>query len=393
MKQRILCLLTVFCIGFLTACGGNQQTGEETALEVNSEEAVSSEAPEKEVPQKDGFDEKTNSEVQLGNFIFSIPSYFEADITEDDHYRAYAEKGGKTAYVEIFAVVDEEDPVSYEALKGEVEDGSSQEAFGSWFESCDGVTTIPFESDVIQGFTFSTNYNTDGHKGHSECLSFPSVDDNRWFFVVLNQTEGTDYSYVSDFKKMQSAIKEVEKKDPWDLTGSWWEESVANGEPGMAAYIEDSTITVYHVTDKEYTRTPFWIGTYENAPSEESFSWVSEAIEQRANYPLLSLDETKDFNYSDKSITFGSSLGDKVLVRSDYDFSKDYRELPSDSSQFETSVLISCIQFQIELHSPYLSPILNAIPIFIFSSKILRESSSHYQLHGFCLLPQRDLFL
>lgn len=109
--------MTVFCVGFLASCGGNKAAQEEAAAEINTEEIPETEVPEKEAPEKNGFNEEGNSEIQLGNFIFSIPSYFEADITEDDHYRAYAEKGGKTAYIEIFSVVDEEDTVSYEALK------------------------------------------------------------------------------------------------------------------------------------------------------------------------------------------------------------------------------------------------------------------------------------
>lgn len=210
MKRRTLCLFTAFCVGFLASCGNNQ-TNETTENPVATDEEISeSEAVSaKERPQKNGFDEKTSSEVQLGNVIFSVPSYFEADITEDNHYRAYAEKGGDTAYIEIFASVDEEDPtpVSYEAFVENIESGKTKKDFEAWFDSCDGVTTIPFETESIKGFVLSTDYTKDNYTGYCQCLSFPSVDNNAWFYVILNQTDGTDYSYTDDFRKMLHSIK------------------------------------------------------------------------------------------------------------------------------------------------------------------------------------------
>lgn len=45
--------------------------------------------------QKDGFNKST--EVTVGAYNFTIPTYWEADIEETNHYRAYAETSGKAA--------------------------------------------------------------------------------------------------------------------------------------------------------------------------------------------------------------------------------------------------------------------------------------------------------
>lgn len=209
MKRKSLFLIVTLCMTFaLTSCGGKNTSNETPQSgDTAAEEVTASETSAEEKPQKDGFDENTNMKIEFGNYIFSIPSYYAADITESDHYRAFAETGGEMACIQLFAFVDEEDPVSYEALKEEVEDGTAPEAFKSMFDSCNGVTVIPFETDTIKGFLYSTDYTKGDDTGYAQCMIFPSVDDNKWFFILLTQTEGTDYSYTDDFKKILSSTK------------------------------------------------------------------------------------------------------------------------------------------------------------------------------------------
>ncbi|AOZ96219.1 zinc ribbon domain-containing protein [Butyrivibrio hungatei] len=133
------------------------------------------------------------------------------------------------------------------------------------------------------------------------------------------------------------------QKDIWDLTGSWCEDSVSEGLSGMAAFISDSEITVFWVSDNSYIRTPFWIGTYETEVNSDSFSWTSYRNENESKKcPYHSQDDEKVFNYNNGVLTFSSSLGEKSLTRSDIDFSVDYHETPlyAESSTCEVGGII-----------------------------------------------------
>lgn len=152
-----------------------------------------------EKQQKDGFEE--NSLVEVGNYSFLIPSYWKADIEKTNQYRAYAETSGKVAMLEIEASYDS-DPVTYDALAKETEDGKMSEAFASWYDSCRDVLVKDFDNGNVKGFVYSAKYIQEGHSGTSVFLCFPDEKSNSWMYVILCETDNTEYSYTNDFEKV-----------------------------------------------------------------------------------------------------------------------------------------------------------------------------------------------
>lgn len=169
-----------------------------------SESHVEDESENK--PQKDGFDDDTNVEVSVGLASFEIPSYWEADINEKNHYRAYAETSGKVAVLEIMASYDYSDPVTYELLKKENDNGSMGESVKSRFDSCGEIKSESFSNGKISGFIYSCDFEYEGYSGRAYEAVFPSAEDNRWLFVTLTETDNTEYSYYSDFMKSMETI-------------------------------------------------------------------------------------------------------------------------------------------------------------------------------------------
>lgn len=165
--------------------------------------------------QKNGYDEKSNSVVKVGNFYFSIPSYWSPDITEADHYRAYAETSGKTAVLEIFADEDKSDPVTYDILKKETDSGAMTKFFETWFEKCEGTTSEAYDNGNVKGFIYRTNFTQGAYEGQCTNFCFPSESDNKWVFVTLTLTNNTTYKYDNDFQKVLGSISAEanEKKD------------------------------------------------------------------------------------------------------------------------------------------------------------------------------------
>jgi len=154
--------------------------------------------------QKDGF--SNNSTVNVGNFAFSIPTYWQADIIESDHYRAYAETSGKVAMLEINSLVDNDDPVNFDILKKENDEGLMAASFESWYEKSEEATSESFDNGVVRGYVYSLKFTQDGLEGTSSTLCFPSEEDSKWFYVTLCQTNNTEYLYDEDYSKILDSI-------------------------------------------------------------------------------------------------------------------------------------------------------------------------------------------
>ena len=157
-----------------------------------------------EKPQKDGFAQ--SSTVMVGDFSFSIPSYWRVRITEKDHYRAYAETSGKVAMLDIRSSYDENDPVTYNILVDETENGLMSNAFKSWYESCGDITIEKFNNGAVKGFIYSTYFIFQKLQGYSRTLCFPNIKNNNWFYFSLFESNNTKYSYTDDFAKILNSI-------------------------------------------------------------------------------------------------------------------------------------------------------------------------------------------
>ena len=105
---------------------------------------------------------------------------------------------------------------------------------------------------------------------------------------------------------------------PPDLTGEWKQVNSNSEDSWQSATIDESTITVYWVSDNGDTKSLYWAGTY-TAPEtvDEPYSWDSENdTEQTSTALLASGDDTKTFTYEDGQISYEvSALGTTTTVR------------------------------------------------------------------------------
>ncbi len=111
-----------------------------------------------EKEEREGFDEETNVEVQVGNYTFSVPDYWEAEEESENLYQAYAEDSDKVVKLQIDSVEDDEDPVSFEILEEETDNGKMASAVKSYFDATSKVTSEYFESGKIKGYIYSFEY-------------------------------------------------------------------------------------------------------------------------------------------------------------------------------------------------------------------------------------------
>jgi len=170
----------------------------------------------------------------------------------------------------------------------------------------------------------------------------PLFWDDEQYTKVSNEAAHWTIAESDAFLNTNSSEESVEEKEPWDITGSWCEESVEKGNPGMAAYITDDCITLFHVSNNAYIRTPFWICNYEKQQTDSFVLNTNLNKEYSTDCVLLSVDDQKEISYSNGTITFTTSLGDKELKRTEIDFSDDYRNIPTTatSSTIETGDVI-----------------------------------------------------
>ena len=157
--------------------------------------------------QKDGFDINNCKEKIIGNYKFLIPNYWIE--SESEHYRAYAETGGKVSMLQIINKVDNKDKVSFDLLEKETNEGKMQSALKSWFEDSKFIDYEKFENQNLKGYIYNLTFKINEHSGIAKCLSFASESDNSWFNVLLTETLNTEYSYTSDFNKIISNITKV----------------------------------------------------------------------------------------------------------------------------------------------------------------------------------------
>lgn len=181
----------------------------ETAQEVVTSAAESSQKISTSLsksPQKNGFSPTGNIRVIVGNYVFDVPSYWKSDIHENDLYRAYAETSGKVAMLEISANYDEEDPVTYDILKKETDEGLMAIAIESMFDECHLKITKLFDNGKITGFVYYFDFTHEGLSGTGSVLYYPSESDNKWMSVCFTQTDNTEYSYDNDVEKIMKSI-------------------------------------------------------------------------------------------------------------------------------------------------------------------------------------------
>ena len=103
-----------------------------------------------------------------------------------------------------------------------------------------------------------------------------------------------------------------------DLIGEWKQVNSNSEDSWQFATIDESTITVYWVSDNGDTKSLYWAGTY-TAPTtgDEPYSWDSENdTDQTSTALLASGDDIKTFTYEGGQISYEvSALGTTTTVK------------------------------------------------------------------------------
>lgn len=191
-------LLAALCVGLILLSPA------ETAEEANKTDADQTEEAAK-------IEREQNPPYAVEHFTFSLPDYWVEKGSGREFRQFYAETGGKVAMLTIGYPMDNE-PVTLDALYADNE--NMIRVTESWFPECRVTGYKDFESDYgVKGvlYSYTAVYESKGSlydmSGKSFC--FPSVEDNRWFFVVINCTDNTDLDYQEDFMKLLASIRQT----------------------------------------------------------------------------------------------------------------------------------------------------------------------------------------
>ena len=224
----------------------------------NSESGSAGTSKDDSRPQKAGFSESENGTATVGNFEFSVPDYWETEIEEENHYRAYAETSGKVAMIDITSQYDSSDPVTYDILAEETENGMMSTAIKMEYYPCEEVTIEDFDNGSIKGYIYKTCFEYEGIDCNSTIVYMPSEENNHWVVAFLQQTENTEYLYDEDFAKIMNSARKNPEAAANSQTGEKEDDDNAAGvSPDLKAFLDS-----YEAFVDEYV--DFMNGYYKN---------------------------------------------------------------------------------------------------------------------------------
>lgn len=156
-----------------------------------------------------------SSAMNVKNFTFNLPDYWEEEGSKNEYLQYYAEKGKQVVMLGI-AYPKETDDNYDVSFKGLEDDNDNMiKAVAEMFTDGDVVSNEVFESAYgVKGILYRLTYKQkiDLNKkvdGCGYCFCFPSESDRRWVYIVLLHTNNVSSNdYVDDYMKMLSSIKE-----------------------------------------------------------------------------------------------------------------------------------------------------------------------------------------
>lgn len=153
-------------------------------------------------------DKQTCYVMEIENFRFTVPDYWVENESEENYYQFYAETGGKVAMFSISDPVDDEG-VSLDAL---YEDNENMvNLIEGWFDGCIVTQNEKFQTDKgIDGMLYYMTFKQSDLAGTGMLFVFPSIKDNRWFYVSVYETNNTDKKYDTDFMEIINSIQETD---------------------------------------------------------------------------------------------------------------------------------------------------------------------------------------
>ena len=153
--------------------------------------------------------------MNVKNYTFNLPDYWEEEGSKNEYLQYYAEKGDKVAMLSIAYPKESDD--NYDVnFKGLEDDNDNMiKAVAGMFTDGDVVGCEVFESDYgVKGMLYQFTYKQKKDlntkvDGSGYCFCFPSENDRRWFYVVLLHTNNVSSDdYKDDYMTMLSGIKE-----------------------------------------------------------------------------------------------------------------------------------------------------------------------------------------
>lgn len=261
-KNAAMVVVVLFAVTVLASCSGQKAITDSSDVKSDTKATAQTTNNKK---QKNEFHESKNVKETVGSYVFSIPKYWNADITEADHYRAYAETSEKVAMLQITSHYDEDDPVTFEELEQENDSGAVAGDIETWFDSCEVIQSELYDNGVVKGYIYTCDFVQNGYSGKAETFTFPSTSDSCWIYVTLVETDNTKYSYFDDFSKIiesildvQTARKKAIKKYPKKATYTYRER---RDTVHLTINFERQWISGY--TSTMNTKTPSYTDYYE----------------------------------------------------------------------------------------------------------------------------------
>lgn len=176
--------------------------------------------------------------IAIHNFTFSVPLYWGEEGSRPDYYQYYRrQNAGQTAQeqgaftgteaysdqlsdaeadkgvimLSIACPIDD-DLVTLDALYADNE--NMIQSLESWFPVCQVTKYEDFQSDDgVKGILYSyqaiINIEGTDYEVSGKCFCFPSVEDNRWFFVVVNSMDNPSWDYEEDYMELLASIRQT----------------------------------------------------------------------------------------------------------------------------------------------------------------------------------------
>lgn len=255
---------------------------EKSVIQTDNKEKDIKQAPKERI-EKNGYNQATNKDITVGDYKFSVPSYWIEKEQEDNIYTAFAEEKDKVA---MFQIQVTEGSFGYSSLE------DTEKARKELFERMMKEMGLPFSnvtSEFIEqsnnrGYLFSSDTTIKNYDSKLKMLFVNTSQSNTWALVMLVQTNNTDYSYISDYEKIIASIvftgeQNVKKYPVYFSTNT--EETVNNGNTGVYSYIKTGpNYDTYYILDFDEGYAYYFLDGEEGQVEEtcEKTSMVSGSL-------------------------------------------------------------------------------------------------------------------
>ena len=181
---------------------------EEVSKDTESPDSTTS-ALDDERPQRRTTSSGNVVDVVIDRCKISVPDYWKTKTSTSEKFVAYAETGDKVALLYLHTYVDTEDPVTFDVLKRDTDNGAMSEYFAKNFASCGEVSYEEYDNGEVKGYIYSGIGKNEGSDldVFAQLLCFPSEKSGTWIYVFVESSENCEYQYTEAFEDMIDSIR------------------------------------------------------------------------------------------------------------------------------------------------------------------------------------------